>query len=96
MKRVREQTLGTILRQYLREEGLETPLNEHRVVSCWSEVMGEVVARYTTSVQVRGGILYVSLTNPALRQNLMMMRSEIVQKLNAHVGAQVLQNVVIR
>lgn len=96
MKRVREQTLGTILRQYLREEGLETPLNEHRVVSCWSEVMGEVVARYTTSVQVRGGILYVSLTNPALRQNLMMMRSQIVQKLNAHVGAQVLQNVVIR
>ncbi len=96
MKRVREQTLGTILRQYLREEGLETPLNEHRVVSCWSEVMGEVVARYTTSVQVRGGILYVSLTNPALRQNLMMMRSKIVQKLNAHVGAQVLQNVVIR
>ncbi len=96
MERVKTQHLGTVLRQFLREEGLETPLNEFRVVSSWNEVMGNVVSKYTKDVNIRGGILYVSIINPSLRQNLQMKRTEIIQKLNAHVGAQVVQNIVFR
>ncbi len=96
MQRVKEQPIGLLIRQFLREEGLETPLNEYRVVSSWNEVMGSVVARYTADVSIRGGILYVSLRNPALRQNLQMSRTSIINKLNTHVGAQVVQNIVFR
>lgn len=96
MQRVKARPLGDIIREFLREEGLETPLNEYKAVACWNDVMGDVVARYTSNVSLRGGILYVSITSPALRQNLMMNRSQIVQKLNTHVGAQVVQNVVVR
>lgn len=96
MKRVKEQPLGLLIRQFLREEGLETPLNEYRIVNSWNEVMGDVVARYTADVTVRGGTLYVSLRSPSLRQNMLMNRTNIIQKLNAHVGAQVVQNLAIR
>jgi len=96
MKRVKEQRLGQLLREFLREEGLETPLNEYRAVSCWSEVMGELVARYTANVSLRNGTLFVSLHNPALRQNLLMQRSEIIKKMNDHVGAQVIQNIMFK
>ena len=37
-----------ILGQYLRRSGLETPLLQHRVIDAWDEVVGNVVARYTT------------------------------------------------
>ena len=96
MERVKAKPLNIILRQFLREEGLETPLNEYRVVSCWGDVMGEIIARHTADVKIRGGILYVSLRNPALRQNLLMTKSAIIQRLNDHVGAQVVQNIVFR
>lgn len=96
MKRVKEQPLGLLIRQFLREEGLESPLNEYRAVSSWNELMGDVVARYTASVNLRNGTLFVSLRNPALRQNLLMQRTNIMQKINDHVGAQVVQNIVFR
>ena len=87
-------SIGDILRQYLRQEGLETPLNETRMVAAWAEVMGPVVARYTGDVFVKNQTLYVRLKSPALKANLLMNREAIVRKLNGHVGAQVIQNIV--
>lgn len=96
MRRNKAESIGDIVRQYLRQEGLETPLNELRVASAWPEVMGLAVARYTGDVFVKNGTLYVHLKSPALRVNLMMARETLVRRLNEHVGAQVIQNIVFR
>jgi predicted nucleic acid-binding Zn ribbon protein len=77
----------------LRAQGLETPLLQKRLMDSWPEVVGEFVANYTESMYIRNQTLYVHLTNPAMRADLSMMRREIVNKLNAHVGAQVIADV---
>ncbi|MDE7165540.1 MAG: DUF721 domain-containing protein, partial [Bacteroidaceae bacterium] len=45
-------------------------------------------------VTFRNGTLYVKITRPALRQDLSMGRTQLTRKLNAEVGAQVVQNIV--
>ena len=44
MRRNKAECIGDIIRQYLRQEGLETPLNETRMAAAWSEVMGQAIA----------------------------------------------------
>ena len=77
----------------LRAQGLETPLLQKRLMDSWAEVVGEFVANYTESMYIRNQTLYVHLTTPAMRADLSMMRREIVNKLNAHVGTQVIADV---
>ncbi|MBE6272162.1 MAG: DUF721 domain-containing protein [Prevotella ruminicola] len=77
----------------LRAQGLETPLLQKRLMDSWSEVVGAFVANYTDSMYIRNQTLYVHLTNPAMRADLSMMRKEIVNKLNAHVGSQVIADI---
>jgi predicted nucleic acid-binding Zn ribbon protein len=48
MKRNNTEQVGEVLRRLLRQEGLETPLNEYRLVDAWKDVVGEAIARYTT------------------------------------------------
>ena len=86
-------TMGDALLSFLREEGLETPLLEYRITQAWPEVMGAVISRYTRQVFVREGKLQVQLTSAPLRQNLMMEHKRIAQKLNEHVGSQVISDV---
>lgn len=93
MIRSKSKPLGDILMQYLRSEGLETPLLEYRITQAWSPVVGEVISKYTSEVYVRNSILHVKLKSPALKQNLMMMHQELARKLNAHVGSQVISDV---
>ncbi len=94
MRRNKTECIGDLVRQYLRQEGLETPLNEVRMVEAWTEVMGQAVARYTGDVFVKNQVLYVRLKSPALKANLMMGREGLVRRLNDYVGAQVIVKIV--
>ncbi len=87
--------LGTILARVLREQGLETPLQQRRVVDLWEQVVGTNVMRYTGDKFVKNQTLYVKITNPALRQNLSMMRQQLVKRLNEAVGSVVIYDIHI-
>lgn len=95
MRRQKAEQLGDVLHRVLREEGLETPINEHRLVNeAWPEVMGQAIVRYTGNIYIRNSTLYVQLKSPALRQNLMFGRDALVHRLNNYVGAQVIERLV--
>ena len=96
MKKHDAQPVGLLVRQFLRQECLEGPLNEHRMIDAWSEVMGPTISSYTRDLSIRNQVLYVHLSSAALRQELLMERKRLVQRLNEHVGAQVITDVVLR
>ncbi|MBQ9636278.1 MAG: DUF721 domain-containing protein [Prevotella sp.] len=95
MFRRQVQPLSEVLQQLLRAEGLETPLNEKRLIDAWDEVVGPTVVKYTTGKFIKNQTLFVKIQNPALRQDLSMMRSQLVRRLNAAVGGPVITDVRI-
>ena len=87
--------LSQILGDVMRQNGLETPLNEKRLVDLWDEVAGPVAARYTAEKFIRNQTLFVKIINPSLKADLMMRRTELQTNLNAKVGAYVISEVKI-
>ena len=87
------QPVKDLIMRNLREQGLETPLLQKRLVEGWPLVAGEAISRYTGSVSIRNQTLYVHLTSPALRADLSMQRSEYVKRLNDYVGSQVITDI---
>ena len=83
------------LKKLLREEGLEMPLLQKRLVDAWEVVTGNVVSRYTAEKYIRNQTLFVKITNPALRQDLSMMRTQLVKRLNEQVGSFVISDIRI-
>lgn len=96
MKRNNAEPIGKLIRNFLRQESLESPLNEHRLIQAWPEVVGPSIASYTRELHIKNQVLYVHLSSAALRQELSMGRELLVRKLNQHVGAQVISNIVFR
>jgi len=82
-----------LLLQVLRDQGLETPLLQKRLVEAWPDVAGPMVASYTLNTYIYNQTLYVRLSNPSLRADLSMRRSELTKKLNDAVGEQVITDV---
>ncbi len=96
MRRNDAKPIGEMIRRVMREQGLESPLNEYRLIQSWSDVLGRTIASYTTRLYIKNQVLYVQLTSPALRQELMMGRDLLVRKLNETVGAQVITNIIFQ
>ncbi len=94
MRRSQAESLTTLLGEFLREEGLETPLNQRRLISSWPEVVGPTIARYTGDVFIKNQTLYVRIKSAPLKNDLMMGRASLVSQLNQHIGAQVIADIV--
>ena len=80
--------IKSLILKNLRAQGLETPLLQKRLCDAWP-----LISRYTDGVVIRNQTLYVHLTNPALRADLSMQRSEYVRRLNEYVGSQVIADI---
>ncbi|WP_036878105.1 DUF721 domain-containing protein [Xylanibacter oryzae] len=86
-------SLGDVLNVLLREEGLETPLLQKRLIDSWEDVMGPAIAKYTLNKFISNQTLVVHLSSPALRADLSMRRKQIVMLLNQSVGRIVIADV---
>ena len=96
MKRNDAEPIGKLIQQFLRQESLESPLNEQRLLDAWSQVVGPTIASYTREIYIRNQSLIVHLASSVLRQELMMGRELLVRNLNQKVGATVITNIVFR
>lgn len=88
-------SVADVLQQLLREEGLETPLQQKRLIDSWETVTGRIVGRYTTEKFIQNQTLYVKIVNPALRQDLAMMRQQLVKRLNEQVGSFIISDIKV-
>ena len=85
--------LSDLLQTFLRNEGLEIPLKQKRLLAAWDTVAGRVVARYTGEKFIKNQTLFVKMLNTALRQDLSMMRQRLVQQLNEAVGGYIISDI---
>ena len=81
------------MRVIIRQNGLETPLLQKRLIEAWDNVAGEMIAKYTTEKYIRNQDRCVHIENPALRSEISMMKTELIAKLNNAVGGQVIRDI---
>ncbi|MDR2475276.1 MAG: DUF721 domain-containing protein [Bacteroidales bacterium] len=97
MKKTNAKAIGELLNDFFDSNN---PLREQiqimRVQRAWGELLGPSIMQYTSTIYVRNRVLYVSLTSSVLRNELILSRERLIQSLNKHVGAQVIDNIVIR
>lgn len=87
--------LSDVLNLCLRQNGLEMPLQQRRLIEAWDDVVGKGIAYYTAQKFIKNQTLFVKITNPALRGDLSMMKSQLVRQLNQKVGSMVIADLRI-
>ena len=96
MKRSEFQSLGSAIKDYLKEEKLDGKLAELEAVNLWESLIGKQIARATSSIYIKDGILIVHLKSSIVRNELFMMRNEIMQAMNQRVGSRVVKAVILK
>ena len=88
------QNIDDVTNQFMREYSLEGPLLERRLIASWKDVM-PAAEPYTESVEIRNQTLWVKISSPALRNALLMQRTELVRLLNSKVGTNIINDIRI-
>jgi len=96
MRRSEFQSLGNAIKDYLKEEKIDGKLAELEAVNIWESLIGKQIARATSSIYIKDGVLYVHLKSSIVRNELFMMRDEIIQAMNQRMGQRVVKAIVLK
>lgn len=96
MKKKNTESIRDVMYQYLRENGLEMPLNEFRIIQAWNDVLGDTISRNTKDLRIYNQVLFVTIDSSVLKNELLMRRTSLIRILNERVGAQVITKVVFK
>lgn len=88
-------TIGEALELMITELKLKGKLDESRIKQAWVDVMGKPIAKYTSSVSLREGRLYIKVESAALKNELGYSRDKIKDLFNRELGSEVVHDVVI-
>ena len=90
------QPIGTLLGSLFQERGYRQKIDEARAVEAWPRVAVAGAARVTENAWMRDGVLTIKLSSASWRHTLHLQREEWRQKLNEHLGREVVKEIVFR
>jgi len=90
------QLLKEALVGFITENKLEKGLDKVNAKDAWAQSMGSGVNAYTNEVRLEGTTLYVFLSSAVLREELSHGKSKIIDMLNALLGKDMIQKIVLR
>lgn len=93
MKRTDPKSIADIIGDFMQQEDIETTMLEHRALQHWVDVVGPGANRLTTERWVDDGVITVMISSAALRSELMLSRSSIIDQLNKLVGKPVIREI---
>jgi len=96
MRKSNTQPIENVIREYLKEMNIDQKLKEVGIVSQWEKLMGKTVAIRTSQIYIRNHILYIHVTSSVLKNELLMMRQAIIEKINEEAGERIVEQIVIK
>lgn len=96
MKNDYSHSLQDVINQLIKAYRWSGKIDEQKIIDSWKAVVGNMIDSHTTKLQVKEKTLFVSLDSSALRSELMMARSKIVDSLNKEAGSKIVNDIVFR
>ena len=74
---------------------LADKIAETRLMDYWNHKMNPMVSRYTADLFIRNRVLYAKLNSSVLKNELMMGRQNLIEKLNVEAGKNVIDDLML-
>lgn len=96
IRRTKTQRLNEVIKEFLKENKLDTRLKERELIASWEEVTGKMVARSTHSIYIKNRTLYVEVRSSVVKNELAMIKEGLIKALNSRTGSDLIDDIVIR
>lgn len=73
---------------------LRRKFNETALIAGWPDMMGKAIANRTKEMFIRDRKLFIRIESSVIKNEMVMIRSQILDKMNERAGSKVLDEIV--
>lgn len=96
MRRSETIKLSDLIKQTISNNNLGDGIDKVRVKTIWKEVTGVYISNATTEISVSKSTLFVSINSSIIRSEIMLIRSELIKRINKELGRRFITEIVVR
>lgn len=96
MRRKNTQKLGEVIQKYLEALDIDDKLKEVRLIKSWESIVGKMISNKTTKLYIKDKKLFVYMSSSIARNELSMVKDDLVIRLNQQAGGEIIQDIVLR
>jgi predicted nucleic acid-binding Zn ribbon protein len=96
MSHKNEAPLKELIDKMLRAYGLSNKLDEVELIQSWEKIVGRMISKHTKEIFLRNKVLHLELDSSALKHELNLAKSKLIEKLNGDLGRPIVTDIVIK
>jgi len=94
MRKANDKSLKEAIEQMLQVYKLKRRFDETAVISGWSELVGKPVANRTKEIFIHDKKLFLRIESSVVKNELMMMRNQIIDKINDEAKTILIEEII--
>ncbi|MDN3581775.1 DUF721 domain-containing protein [Mucilaginibacter flavus] len=94
MRKTNDKSLKEAIEQMLNVYKIKRRFDETAVVAAWPDLVGKSVANRTKELFIRDKKLFLRIESSVIKNELMMIRSQIIQKINDEAKSNLVEEVI--
>lgn len=96
MDRSEAKPLSEILQEFVQTNRLGYDIKKSRVPEVWKEVAGEYISNSTVQIYVSNNKLFVKIKSSLLRNEILLVKSELINRINEKLGKGFIEDIIVR
>ncbi len=91
----KEKNIADVMKRMNDRYRLTQKHNEIDLVKRWEEIVGQLIAKHTSNIAIKGKTLYVSFDQAPLKNEMFLQRETLLLKVNEHMGQGFVEKIFI-
>lgn len=92
----KEVKISEVLSFFLNYYHIDSCVKEDEIIQAWKDITGEFIFKMTKKIYVQKSCLYIYVDSPGLKNELMLVRTDILKKIKDKVENSGLNNIYIK
>lgn len=89
-------TMKDAVYELLNNYKIKNKYDEAHIIQVWGDLMGKEVASRTEEVYIKNQTIFIKVSSPPLRNELLMQKTSILDRVNQNLGEEKLKEIVLR
>lgn len=94
MGRNNDKTIKEAINDLLDSYRLRKKFDETALIAAWPEMMGTAIANRTKQLYINDRKLFLRIESSVIKNELLLMQSQIIKRLNEKAGHEVIDSIV--
>jgi predicted nucleic acid-binding Zn ribbon protein len=94
MRKTNDKSLKEAIEQMLNVYKIKRRYDETAVVAAWPDLVGKSVANRTKELFIRERKLFLRIESSVIKNELMMMRTQIIEKINNEAKSNLVEEII--